>query len=382
MQAITSVYKIFSDFKNPLSVAVFSVNKRLYFEGIKYDFYRKCLLPDPVDDYTDITIVGRSDPYEDNEYENKRACGSYYGSYICECGKTRVSRMNYCYRPTCKICQHKAITRQVQRITEYITKIEDLEGSPLKLAHYTFNTIAETKAGKILFPIKDIISYRYYKKKLIRILKKYGATGTLIFHPYRKNWKLINIGVPAVKKSGHFHFIGRFNNLIDGGAFFRKHKFTYKNITYNQYKAGKLAEPYLNGINHIANVLRYNLSHGAVLSKNMQTYSYIGKFSPYYYKKINKLTIETEVLCEKDCKKPLRLLDTYRYEKIDGKIESIRNFRIEKKLKYDSEVMQDRHYTKESFIDLYIYEKPLKFINNENLIQVRKYYDLIYRTFS
>jgi len=270
----------------------FSVNRRLYFEGFKYDFYRKCLLPDKKDDYSDITMVGRSKPNERKTNDEgkvvKHKCNSYFRSYTCDCENKRKTKINFCHRLVCKVCFHKVITRQIKRITERLGKIEKLEGEKLELAHYSFNIIPV--AG---YNIIDIESLKKYKAKLLRVLTKYGFDGVLVFHPYRKDkdkMKELKDNNFYVRNSPHFHAIARFDSLPNGDEFYIKYKFTYKNISYDKYKEGNdsCPTPYLQNMDHIRNTIKYLLSHTASLKPRMKSYSYCGKFSTHYYRKINE----------------------------------------------------------------------------------------------
>ena len=357
------------------NLVVFPINKRLYFEGIKYDFYRKCLLPKDLPfeilrtDYLDITMVGRSDPKPRGK-KKKFLCASYYGSYICDCETTKHSKMNYCYKPSCKICFHKGISRQVDRIAKKLLKIEKLEGKEFKLAHYTFNILEKNKNNsKYHFPIMDIDSFKRYKAKLIRVIKKYKMDGILIFHPYRKDFLLMKQGIQAVKKSPHFHFIGR-GNIIDGGSFYRKYGFTYANITHRQWKKGKRATPYLDGIDNIRGVLKYNLSHSAVLSPRMKSYSYIGKFSSYWYCKENEVHEFIPKICE-ECGDNLHFLKNNRTTvNIDKLVKYVDRYKIIRDVEVD-------------FLDVYVYDRRYITIEKGNIYEfLNDDYDLVYRDLS
>ena len=343
-----------------LNAISFSINKRLYFEGIKYDFYRKCLLPLPENDYLDITMIGRGEPYKKKLSEKMRVCNSYYGSFVCDCEETKYSKMNYCYRSSCKICFHRGVSRQVDRIVERLEKIEKLEEEPFQLVHYSFN---------IMYPINDIDSFNLYKAKLNRILKKYDMDLVLVFHPYRKDWEKIKEGIWQVKKFPHFHGVGR-GKIIDGGSFFRKHGFTYKNITYEQYKKGKRDKPYLETFKDVSGVLRYVLSHASVLSSRMKNYSYLGKFSPYWYNKVNKIHEYQEKICL-ECGDQVHYIEKEPFIEDKGGVKRIiRRFRIERDVG-------------KPFFDLYVYDRDYLYVYKDKVCYVLiDTYDLVYRDFS
>ena len=352
----------------------FLVDRRLYFEGFKYDFYRKAILPDPEYDYVDITMVGREDPKPRGK-KKKILCGKYYGSYICECGHSKESKMNYCFKLGCKICFHKGINRQTVRIIERLEKIEKLEGASFELAHYTFNVERTGEEGeKIIqesgYNIIDVESEKKYKAKLLRVLKKYGFDGILIFHPYRKNrpkMKKLKDGKFYVKKAPHFHAVGRFDSLPNGDKFYEKYKFTYKNISYNEYKKGNEAypTPYLQNMDHVRNTLKYLLSHTARLSERMNYYSSCGKFSPYYYRKINEVKEMVPKICEK-CDSELCKLDKVRYEKIDDLYGKKKNYSIE------------RDYKGIEFNDKFVYSHIYRDLEKVYRVQIHTY-DLVRR---
>ena len=181
------------------------VNKRMFYEGFKFDFYRKCILPK--DDYYNFTMVGRSESYKRKVVEGivkKHRCGSFGGIWLCEKFCSMKYRPNCCWRSGCKICYHKVIERQVKNIGKWFTKIEILEKSKLELAHYSFNIICEPskklwekhfndgawesyqeKFKKKLkgFEVKDTAGYKTAKAKLSRLLKFYGFDGIIIGQP-------------------------------------------------------------------------------------------------------------------------------------------------------------------------------------------------------
>lgn len=347
----------------------FSVNRRLYFEGFKYDFYRKCLLPDKKDDYSDITMVGRSEPNKRKTNDEgkviKHKCNSYFRSYTCDCEKKRKTKINFCHRMICEVCFHKVITRQIKRITGRLGKIERLEGEELKLAHYTFNIIPA--AG---YNIIDIESLKKYKAKLLRVLNKYGFDGVLIFHPYRKDkdkMRELKDNKFYVRNSPHFHAVARFDSLPNGDEFYIKYKFTYKNISYEKYREGNESypTPYLQNMDHIRNTIKYLLSHTASLKPRMKFYSYCGKFSTTYYKKINEEKGMVPVICE-DCESELYPLDRKKHYGSDSETKS---YKIE------------RNVDGIDFNDVYVYDKDTLRVSSENPFAVfTETYDLVLRS--
>lgn len=321
-------------YESGFEVVAFSINKNLYFVGGGIDFYREAILPRPELDYENISLVGRTKYLADR-------CAAYRGSYICPCAKTRKSVVYYCKRVACEICFHKVITRQIIRIGQRLEKYESLTGSPLEMDHYTFNINDEIHVGKeriLKQEIYNTMDKRLVQNWIIRIIKKYGFTGIIIFHPYRKDKAAMefNGGVPALKKSGHFHLVGNFENLPKSNDFYEKYKFTYKNISAKKYSDAKETrnkmedqekrekldidiplKKHLMGVEPVLNVLKYLLTHSGSYERNSQNYSYIGKLSSYYLKKVNE-QIDYEVSVCDDCNEALGKVSKEITISIDG----------------------------------------------------------------
>jgi len=371
--------------KSGLPYLSFIVNKRLYFQGSGFDFYRKAIVPLSAS-YDYIEYLGREPsvkPVIENGKVVKLGCNSYFGSYVCDCEGTRKSKLSRCTNTKCEKCFHKAIVRQCKRIKKRYNDVENLEGKSLGFQHFTFNVREipkkelESKKFKKPYSLKfdTLKDFKFSKGMLVRLLKSYGVSGILVPHPWRKDKEVSSIErKPYVKKGFHFHVLGRFDNLPNGKDFYEKYGFTYKNISYDQYVGGKLPSPYIQHDIHFNNIVRYLLSHAGHYGAHRSSYSYIGGFSPYHYKKLNESRKMVDVkCCIRDCNDVDIGCGSPLY-------------------KVNQEFYNDKTYAKEgpnfdvelnamgAFKDLYLYKREgLSFDYEKTLRKLEHNYDYIYR---
>lgn len=281
------------------------VDKQHYFDNKKITFYRLANIP-KFQEYQDIILAGRGDIY-------REGCGDFYGSYSCKDGHTRKHKNKYCYKLDCPICFHKSIHRTARRLMTKLSKYKKVHKIHYK--HISFNIYWNSKLyHKLLredrdkannyyrshkiWDIHNLEQLKKAKKKLQRILKKYGCSGILIFHPYRPNKNIKG----DLNRSPHFHFIGfsylpEKNNIPDGDLFYKKYGFTFTDISYKKKKDKKALKPYIRTRKELYSTIRYILTHTAYLGSKRKSYGLIGQLHPIHWNIESEEKIEP-LLCK------------------------------------------------------------------------------------
>ena len=289
--------KNFNEFAPVPSTFSITLNRRAYFNSSKLNFYRKVDKPISNFMFSGRGLISRSN------------CGKLYGFYSCKCGHTKHGKINYCYRLTCPICFHKAITRTAKRITTRLKKIYRCYkklGYNIKFCHYSFNT---------LWDIKTNVDLDFYRKKLSDILKSYNFSGVLFFHEYRKDYEKDN----SLKYSPHFHMVGT-GFLPHYNDFLAEHGFTYTNITRKKTKINLHPPKYMT-LKSVYGTVRYLLTHisfkqskSPINSKASYSHSYhwTNEFTNRSLKKINEVKTSIPLECVK-CESMVYLIDFPEY---------------------------------------------------------------------
>lgn len=276
-------------FREPKFVEI-ECSTRLYIRSPKLDMWRKARLPRN-SNYVGFRMVGRGK-------RTNRDCGIHYGNFSCSCGSTTKGKLKLCYEFGCPRCFHKAITRTSKKLEYRLKRLLKtwnyvLNDKRIILRHFSFNT---------KYPIFTIDSYRKYKSKLIRILKKEGLLGGLLFfHPYRKEE-----GFKTLRESSHFHCIV-WGYISDYYEFKSRNGFNYSNISYSNFVKGKAKKPYISNSKHLFGLIRYLLSHSASFDNGIHSYSWIGRFSNNSNRKFDINNESSPVSCE-NCEDILYLI--------------------------------------------------------------------------
>lgn len=210
--------------------------------------------------------------YFPGRHKPKENCGKPVATYVCKCGHTHKVILGNCNRISCPVCYQQTIKRSSIRATERFIQIRKAyirENRTLSFAHFSLNT---------MWDIQNPDDYKFYKKKLLKILKQEGMSGILIFHAWRIRDKF------SMRVFPHFHFIGS-GKLMNSDLFYEKYGFTYKKIrTCNSPKS-------------LFRAVRYVLSHCGVIN-HRHTITWNNKFA---YNMLSKIETKTEKIpqCEK-----------------------------------------------------------------------------------
>lgn len=239
--------------------------------------------------------------------KSKEFCGEYSKTYSCECKHTTKVIHHSCNRLECPVCFHKVIRRTTSRIVERFKEIKKALikiGEKPYFRHISFNTVWDI----------NVLNYTKYRRKLLRILKKYNLSGILIFHNHRKKtikgkWKApsgrqYTTSIKALDIKPHFHFVG-WGYLPNETDFKDKHKFTYTNITsknfsrtksYTKVRRRLVSRKRLN-MRGIKGVIGYLLTHTSFIP-GKHSYSWTNKFSYNQMRKIEIINQLDPVVCE------------------------------------------------------------------------------------
>lgn len=249
--------------------------------------------------------------------KKKADCGSFKFLYKCSCGSANKIVIKSCNNINCPNCFIDANRRSSNDITKRLLAILRYERKNGKMKpHFNHSTFGPNTNQKKKYKNKkheyynerpeemDYINYKKFKKKYMLVLKKYGASGVLFFHAYRKleihDKKVIFVYSP------HFHFIG---NLWIPKNHFENYGFIIKKIRDKNDKIVKLYKE-----KHLKSTTGYVLSHTTYF-EGCKNRVWIGAYSYNKLKKINEKTDYIYIVCE-ECNEYLYRMDTelYRYD--------------------------------------------------------------------
>lgn len=237
--------------------------------------------------------------------KKKNDCGQFNFSYSCDCGGLVKNVYKSCNNVNCPNCYTNVLRRSKKRITKKSLKVLELlkTSGKKKFPHFNHIMFGPKPTRLITENNFDYLVFKKFKRKYLRIIKKYKGSGVLFFHAYRKKvikietaWKT-NPNREKVREttvlrfSPHFHLIGNIwipeNHYRNEGFVIRKIKNKETNRIIKIYKES-----------HLHSVIGYLLTHTTYYEGTKMS-SWIGEYSSYYVKKINERTEYEYVICEK-----------------------------------------------------------------------------------
>ena len=207
--------------------------------------------------------------------KDEKACGKFKSAYSCLCGDSKEVFLHSCNNINCPKCYINSIIASSERATDRFNHIIKF----LRTRGFT-----RTYLRHIAIAIKPVQITDYHdlvkvRNKVRNILKKYGFSGLLIFHPYRIN----KYASPKeLVYSPHFHFFG---HCWIPNNFYKKHGFIVTHIRW------------LYNSKSVYNSIKYVLTHAGYFYKK-HILTWFGHYSYAKLVKINEYKDSEPALCE------------------------------------------------------------------------------------
>lgn len=220
-----------------------------------------------------------------NDSGEEVKCGDYSSFYSCECHKTIKIYQKTCNILECPECVYSVAERSGVRAAERMIGLKKYFKLK-RIRHISFNIMHDNKKNyqnyqktDWLLP-NDKFEYDMQRKKIIKILRLFNASGVLIYHPYRINDK--DEDNKFLYISGHFHFVGTVF-LPENREFIEKFGFGYSAISEVYTKKD------------IAGIISYELTHCGYFASSL---FWFGNFSYNNGLIATKEKIKEDVYCE------------------------------------------------------------------------------------
>jgi hypothetical protein len=259
------------------------------------EFYRNV----PIDHYPQIQYQGRFGTKTEK-------CGSFKHLFMCDCGHTKKILLHSCNNINCPNCHITANRRMAKQIATRLDAIYRLWiRSGWAKPHFNHIVISPPNDERLpdSWKFKNFKEYQKKKRQILRDLKRWKASGVLIFHPYRKtvikkrvSWKTDPKRMKTIKTiklvySPHFHLLG---NMWIPPDFFQRYGYICTKLRNDDND--KIVKLYR--FRHYYNRANYLLTHSGYY-KDKKTYVWIGSYSYNQIHMYDRKVHYSHVICEK-----------------------------------------------------------------------------------